>query len=376
LGSIQARGLDAVSAKLLTIDDFEESARHILPRATYNYIRAGSDDERALRANREAFSRYEVWYRVLVDVAEPRMATTVLGQEVSLPVLISPTGYQRLAHADGELAMARGAARAGTIMTVSTVSTVSLEEVAVGSEGPLWFQLYVYKDRELTKWLVQRAEQAGYRALMLTVDLPIVGRRLADEREGFCLPPGMTIANLEGRAAMPENYDGSLLSAYFSAHLDPSVTWRDLTWLRSLTKLPVILKGIVRPDDATRAVEEGVGAIVVSNHGGRQMDAAPASIDALAAVAEAVDGRCEVLMDGGIRGGNDILTALALGARAVMVGRPVLWGLAVGGEDGVVQVLDLLRDELRRTMVLAGCPDITAAGHDLVRRRSGHPPEN
>jgi 4-hydroxymandelate oxidase len=361
---------DAMDEKLLTVDDFEEAARHLLPRATYSYIRAGADEERALRANREAFSAYELWYRVLVDVASPSTATTVLGRHVSLPILISPAGYQRLAHADGEIATARGAARAATIFTLSTVSTVSLEDVAAASDGAKWFQLYVYKDRGLTQWLVERAERAGYEALVLTVDLPVVGRRLADERHGFHLPPGMTIANLEGRAAMPEDFEGSLLTAYFSAHLDPSVTWKDVAWLRSITHLPVILKGIVRPDDASRAVDEGVEAIVVSNHGGRQLDTAPASIHALAEVAEAVDGRCELLMDGGICCGNDVLTALALGARAVMVGRAVLWGLAVGGEEGVIAVLDLLAGELRRAMVLAGCPDVASASRDLVRRRS------
>jgi 4-hydroxymandelate oxidase len=253
-------------------------------------------------------------------------------------------------------------------MVLSTVSTASLEEVA-GAGARLWFQLYVLKDRDLTAELVKRAHAAGYGALVLTVDAPILGRRFRDDRNRFSLPPGIGMANLEGMG-LPES-EGSRLFAFFVERHDASMTWDDVAWLGSLTPMPLVLKGIVRGDDATRAVEAGADAIVVSNHGGRQLDGAAATIDVLPEVIEAVEGRAEVLVDGGIRRGSDAMKALALGARAVLVGRPYLWGLAVDGEAGVRRVMELLRDELALAMALCGCPSVADIDHSLVARAPG-----
>ncbi|MSP62584.1 MAG: alpha-hydroxy-acid oxidizing protein [Myxococcales bacterium] len=353
---------------LLTVDEFERAARDRLPAMAYDYFRSGADDERTLADNVAAFSRYAIWPRVLRDVARRDLAVELLGCAASSPILIAPTAYHGLAHPDREPATARGAATAGTILVVSTLANTRIEEIAAAAPGPKWFQLYVHRDRGMTRALIERAAAAGYLALVLTVDTPLLGRRLADERNGFALPPGLEMANLvdgnEGSGA-----GGSALAGWFAARHDASLGWSDLAWLRSVTDLPIVLKGILRADDAARAVAEGVAGIIVSNHGGRQLDGAPATLDALPSVAEAVAGRCALLVDGGIRRGTDILIALALGAQAVLVGRPVLWGLAVAGEHGVARVLDLLRDELSRAMALAGCPDLASISRDLVRPR-------
>ncbi|WP_437754479.1 alpha-hydroxy acid oxidase [Sorangium sp. So ce1389] len=354
---------------LLTIDDFERAARARLSRMAYDYYRSGADEGRTLRENRRAFRRLEIHYRVLVDVAERDMSTTLLGTTVPFPILVAPTAYQRLAHPDGELASSRATSELGTIFTLSTLSTTSLEAVAEASPGPKWFQLYVHKDRGLTRSLVERAEAAGYRALMLTVDTPLLGRRIADVRNGFALPEGLVMANLlDATAGVPVAERGSLLAAYVASRHDASLTWRDVEWLGSLTRLPILLKGIIRPDDAVRALSCGAAGVIVSNHGARQLDGSPATIEVLPAVADAVAGRCLVLMDGGVRWGTDVLKALALGARAVLVGRPVLWGLAALGVEGVARVLAALRDELSIAMALAGCPTLASIDRDLVRR--------
>ncbi|MBL9027948.1 MAG: alpha-hydroxy-acid oxidizing protein [Myxococcales bacterium] len=337
--------------KLLTVRDFERLARQRLSKPAYDYFRSGSEEERALARNEEAYRRWVVWYRVLVDVAERDLSTTVLGIPVATPILIAPTAYHRLAHPEGELATARAATVAGTVYVVSTLATTALEDVAQESAGPKFFQLYVHKDRGFTRELIERAESAGYDALVVTADTPLLGRRLRDERNGFCLPDGLVMSNL---AHLAGPTDGSMLARYVAERHDASFTWKDLEWLKSLSHLPIVLKGIVRVDDAVRAADEGVAGVIVSNHGGRQLDSAPATLDALPGIAEALRGRCEVLMDGGIRSGADVFKALALGARAVLVGRPVLWGLAAGGEDGVVSVLRLLAEDLSKTMALAG----------------------
>lgn len=337
--------------KLLTVRDFERLARQRLSKPAYDYFRSGSEEERALARNEEAYRRWVVWYRVLVDVAERDLSTTVLGIPVAAPILIAPTAYHRLAHPEGELATARAATVAGTVYVVSTLATTALEDVAQESAGPKFFQLYVHKDRGFTRELIERAESAGYDALVVTADTPLLGRRLRDERNGFCLPDGLVMSNL---AHLAGPTDGSMLARYVAERHDASFTWKDLEWLKSLSHLPIVLKGIVRVDDAVRAADEGVAGVIVSNHGGRQLDSAPATLDALPGIAEALRGRCEVLMDGGIRSGADVFKALALGARAVLVGRPVLWGLAAGGEDGVVSVLRLLAEDLSKTMALAG----------------------
>jgi isopentenyl diphosphate isomerase/L-lactate dehydrogenase-like FMN-dependent dehydrogenase len=357
--------------RLLTLDDFEAAAAAVLPRMAHDYYRSGADDERTLRENRRAFRRWEIWYRVLVDVAERSLGATLLGAGVSAPILIAPTAYHRLAHPDGELATARAAAAAGSLYVVSTLATTRLEEVAAASPAPKWFQLYVHKDRGLTRSLVERAEAAGYLAIVLTVDAPLLGRRLADERNLFTLPAGLTMANLASPPAPGSTLEEqSMLARYVASRHDASLTWKDLAWLRSLTSLPLLVKGIVRGDDALLAVQHGVDGLVVSNHGGRQLDGSPASIDALPGVVAAVAGRCPVLFDGGVRRGTDVLKALALGAAAVLVGRPILWGLAVGGAAGAARVLEILQHELSMAMALAGCAGIADIGGDLVRRRA------
>lgn len=353
---------------LLTVDEYEEAACAVLSEMAYGYYRAGADEERTLRANREAFARWDIWYRVLVDVSERRLATTVVGTPASMPILIAPTAYHRLAHEQGELATARAAAAAGTVMVVSTLATTSLEAIAAATAAPKWFQLYVHKDRGFSRSLVERAAAAGYTALVVTVDTPVLGRRLADERSGFCLPAGMSMANLVGTGAQKFD-EASMLAGYVGARHDASLGWKDLEWVRSLSSLPLVLKGIVRGEDAALAAGSGIAGIIVSNHGARQLDGAPATLDALPEVVDAVAGRCDVMMDGGVRWGTDILKALALGARAVLVGRPILWGLAVGGERGASGVLEVLRCELDRAMALAGTSDVRSVPRDLVRPR-------
>lgn len=356
------------SSGLLTVRDFEKAARASLPAMAYDYYRSGADAERALRENLRAFRRWQIHSRVLVDVSRLTLETEILGAAVSMPILIAPTAYHKLAHPEGELATARAAARAGTVYTVSTLATTSLEDITRASSGPLWFQLYVHKDRGLSRSLVERAEAAGYRALVLTVDTPVLGRRLRDVRNGFCLPDGLVMANLVG-AHLPEGTAGSALQQYIASRHDASLSWSDVEWLRGITRLPLLLKGIVRPDDTLLAIDAGAAGVIVSNHGGRQLDAAPATLDVLPRVVEAAAGRVPVLVDGGVRWGTDVLKALALGANAVMLGRPVLWGLAAAGEAGVFRVLEILRDELATAMALAGCPSLSAIDHALVERR-------
>jgi 4-hydroxymandelate oxidase len=335
----------------------------------YDYYRSGADDQRTLRANRRAFHHYEIWPHVLAGVADRTLGTSILGTRVEFPILVAPTACHRLAHPEGELATARAAAAVGTIFTLSSLATTSIEDVAAASSGPKWFQLYVHKDRGLTRSLVERSQAAGYLAIVLTVDTPILGRRLADVRNGFALPDGMTMVNLEDRRpAAAAAQSGSALARYVASQFDASLSWKDMEWLLSITRLPILLKGILRPDDAARAAASGASGIIVSNHGARQLDGAPATIDALPRIVDVVSGRCPVLMDGGVRWGTDVLKALGLGAAAVLVGRPVLWGLAASGEAGVTRVLEILRDELSLAMALSGCRDLEHACRDLIRR--------
>ncbi|MGE5183895.1 MAG: alpha-hydroxy acid oxidase [Acidobacteriota bacterium] len=334
----------------------------------WDYYASGADDEACLRRNRDAFSELRLHYRVLVDVARRELATSVLGQPAAMPVVVAPTAFHRLAHADGELASVRGAGDAGTIFVLSTLSNTPVEDVVAAASGPVWFQLYVYKDRGATEALVRRVEAAGCRALVLTVDAPLLGRRERDVKNRFALPAGLEIANLHaaGYARLPKASGDSGLAAYVAELLDPGLTWDAIGWLRSVTKLPVLVKGIVRADDARRAIAAGAAGVVVSNHGGRQLDAAPATIEVLARVTDAVAGGGEVLLDGGVRRGTDVVKALALGARAVLVGRPVLWGLAAAGRAGVAAALAVLRRELDLAMALCGCPDVASITRDLV----------
>jgi 4-hydroxymandelate oxidase len=352
----------------LNLFELEALARARVTGAAWDYFASGAADELTLRDNRAAFDRLRLAYRVLVDVARRDLTTTVLGQPVALPVVIAPTAFHKLADPAGEVATARAAGAAGTVMILSTLSNTAVEEVVAAASGPIWFQLYVYKDRGATAGLVARAAAAGCRALVLTVDAPLLGRRERDVRNRFQLPDGLTIENMlpAGHGALPSGPTDSGLAAYFATLIDPSLSWNDLAWLRGLTDLPLVIKGIVRADDARRAVDAGAAALVVSNHGGRQLDGAPATIDVLPAIAEAVAGRAEVLLDGGVRRGTDVVKALARGARAVLLGRPVLWGLGAGGQAGVETALGLLRNELDLAMALCGCPTVAEVTRDLV----------
>jgi 4-hydroxymandelate oxidase len=357
------------SASLVNLADYERAAAMRLPKMVYDYYAGGALDELTLRDIRTAYDRIPIWFKALVDVSARSAATTVLGEKVSMPVLVAPTAFHRLAHPEGEVATARAARAAGTIMVVSTLSNTDVEDIAAAAPGPLWFQLYMYKDRGATRDLVARVEAAGCGAILLTVDAPIMGPRERDVRNRFALPDGLSVKNLlgAGQGALTRPDEGSGLAAYVHAFLDPSLSWRDVEWLRGVTKLPLVIKGLARADDTRRAVAMGVDGVVVSNHGGRQLDTAIPTIDALPCVAEAAAGRAEVYVDGGVRRGVDVVKALARGARAVLVGRPVLWGLAVDGEHGVARVLEIMRDEIDNAMALCGCPTVADIGPDLLR---------
>lgn len=358
--------------QLVTVEDFEAAARARLPQMVYDYYRSGADEEHTLHRNRDAFERFELWYRTLVDVDCPAVATTILGTQVASPIAIAPTAYHCLAHPDGERATARAAAAAGKLYVASTLATTTLEDVAAAAPaGPRWFQLYVHKERAFTASLVARAKASGYRAIAVTIDTPVLGRRCADVRNDFALPEGLVMANLVD--ILPpdlRNGSGSELARFVASCHDATFAWKDLDWLaREAAPLPVVVKGLVRADDAKRAVDHGASAVWISNHGGRQLDFAPATIDALEDVVAAVGAATEVYLDGGVASGTRALIALGLGARAVFVGRPVLWGLSALGEEGVAHVLALLDDELLRAMKLAGCPDLPATRDGIVRRR-------
>lgn len=355
----------------LNVFEFESLARRSLPTAAFDYYASGAHDGLSLRDSHAAYERLALAYRVLVDVGQRSAATTVLGTPVSMPVVISPTAFHGMAHPDAERATARAAGEAGTIMILSSLSNTDVEQVVAAGSGPVWFQLYVYRDREATAGLVRRAEAAGCGAIVLTVDAPRLGRREADVRNRFHLPEGLSVRNMlpAGYGDVGQQAGESGLAAYFEALIDPSLTWSDIAWLRSLTSLPLLIKGIVRPDDARRAVDAGVDGIVVSNHGGRQLDTSVSTIDALPAIVEAVQGRLEILIDGGVRRGTDVLKAVALGARAVGIGRPVLWGLAAAGQPGVARVLSIFAEELDLAMALAGAPTVETLTADLVVRR-------
>lgn len=356
------------SGEILNLAQLEALARARLPKMTWDYYASGADDERCVARNCSAYDRIALHYRVLVDVAQRDLSTTVLGHRIAMPICVAPTAFHKLAHRDGELASVRGAGDAGTLFILSTLSNTRVEDVIAAASGPVWFQLYVYRDRGATEALVRRVEAAGARALVLTVDAPLLGRRERDVANRFALPPDLGIENLHaaGYARLPPASGESGLAAYVAELLDPSLTWEAIAWLRSITKLPVLVKGIVRADDAVRAVEHGAAGIVVSNHGGRQLDASPATIDVLPRIADAVAGRAEILVDGGIRRGADVVKALAYGAKAVCVGRPVLWGLAAGGRAGVATALATLRRELDLAFALCGCPNVASVTRDLV----------
>jgi isopentenyl diphosphate isomerase/L-lactate dehydrogenase-like FMN-dependent dehydrogenase len=349
----------------INVWDYQRLAEETLDEASYGYFAGGAGDEHTVRANVAAFDGWQFRPRVLVDVSAVTTAVTVLGEELSMPVLVAPMAYLRMAHPDGEPGIAYAAAAAGTLMCLSTIATASPTEVAAAAPGaPRWYQLYWHRDRAVTKTLIDQARESGFTAIVFTVDLPVLGRRERDLRTGFQLKPGL---RMEAYTSSLGDL-GALTPAVVAELIDSRLTWRDLEWLHEQAGLPVIAKGILTAEDAVLAVDHGCAAVVVSNHGGRQLDRAVASLDALPEVVEAVGDRTEILLDGGIRRGTDVVIALALGARAVLVGRPVIWGLAVGGAKGVRHVLELLRDELKLALALLGCPSPDDVGPTHVRR--------
>ncbi len=340
-----------MAADAISIAETERRAKDALDPATYAFFAGGAGDELALAANRAAFASRALRPRVLVDVSRRSTRTSVLGREVALPVLVAPVGYQTLLHADGELATARAAARSETVMCVSMISQAAPAEIAASAPGArLWLQVYCLRDRDLTADLIRQAGEAGFEAIVLTVDGPVIARRDRASEAGFRVPE-LPVGSTARASARGE----ALTAADLAGLLDPSLSWDDLEWIASAAALPLVLKGILTGEDARLACAHGAAAIVVSNHGGRQLDASPATLAALPEVVAAVGGEIEVLLDGGIRRGTDVLVALALGARAVLIGRPAMWGLAEGGEDGVERVLRLLGDELDNALALCGC---------------------
>ncbi len=335
----------------INVYDYEILAEERLDPVYWDFYAGGSDDEVTVRANQTDFSRIRLRPRMLVDVSQCDTGTSVLGLPVKMPILVAPTSAHGLAHPQGECATAQGVGAAGTIMIASTESDRTLEEIAQAASGPLWFQLYIDPSFEVAAQFVRRAEAAGYKAIMLTIDVPILSNRERFKRHNEMIP--RIRANFGGAPKIGRE--------------KVSLTWGTLDWLRSLTSLPILVKGVLTAEDALLAVERGVAGIVVSNHGGRQLDGAVTGIEALPEVVEAVSGRCEVYMDGGIRRGTDVLKALALGAHAVLVGRPVLWGLAVNGVQGVQHVLEILRSELEVAMKLSGCPNLASINRSLVK---------
>lgn len=367
-----------VLSRARNIDDLRSMARRRLPRTIFEFVDGGAQDEVTLHANRADFERLALRPRVLTDVSVRDLSTTVLGTRVPLPLALSPTGLAGSVHRRGELAAARAAAAAGLPFCMSCMSTCSVEEIASAADGPRWFQLYVLRDRGLTRAFVERARAAGCSALVLTVDTKVQGPRERDMRNGFTVPPRFTLRtfadfalhwrwlldvglgprigfrNFEGTAL--QTGDAMTITQFIASQYDLTVNWQDLEWFKSIWGGPVAVKGVLAGEDARRAVDHGADGIIVSNHGGRQLDGAVSSIRALPEVAAAVDGRAEVILDGGVRRGVDVIKALCLGARAVMIGRAWLYGLGAAGEPGVARALEILRQEIDLAMTLLGRP--------------------
>lgn len=356
-GVQQTAPVPQLPAETVSLSDFEALARERIPRMAFEYISGGAADEITLRWNREAFDRIRLRPRILVDVSKLDTRVTLFGQEMPFPILLAPTAYHRLVHPEGELATVKGAGAAGATLIASMLATTTIEEMAKVSSRPLWFQTYILKDRGFTRDLVQRAEATGCKALCVTVDSPVVGVRNRDQRARFALPPEMERANLKGLMRPGGNLrppEGDI----YTPILDASMTWKEIDWLRSFARVPVLLKGVLNPDDAEQAVKAGASGIIVSNHGARNLDTVPATIDVLPEITGRVAGRIPVLMDSGVRRGTDVLKALALGATAVLIGRPYLYGLGVAGQEGVRRVVNILQTEFRIAMALAGRPSL------------------
>ena len=371
----------------LNIDDLRRLARSRLPRMMFDFVDGGAGDEATLRGNYSAFDACRLVGRALADVSVRDQSVELFGERLSTPVLIAPTGSSGLLWPRGEAEVALACARAGTIMSVSAGATLSIEEVAAAAPGPKWLQLFIYKDRGITQEFAQRAAASGYQALCLTTDCPILGRRERDLRNGFTINPRLNVANCVDLLLHPawwlrmskaprvtfRNFErhggGSIvnMAKYIASLIDPSVSWEDLEWLRSIWKGPLVLKGIVRAEDARRAVDLGCDAIEVSNHGGRQLDHSISALEALADVVAAVEGRVPVLLDGGVRRGTDVIKAIAIGAIAVLIGRGHLWGLAVGGADGVARAIEILRDEIDVAMAIGGWKMLSEIDRAAIR---------
>lgn len=361
--------LAQIPPQIAAVADYEAYARERMTEAAWAYFSGGAADESTLADNPAAFQRLRLRSRVLAEVAGGDTRLELFGQSLAHPVLLAPVAFQRMAHAEGERATAMGAAALQAGMVLSAQSTLPVEEILPICRAPLWFQLYVQPDRDFTAALVRRVEQAGCRALVVTVDAPVSGLRNREQRAGFALPPGIEAVHLRGmRGLPPQTARAGEASLLASPLLAAAPTWKDIDWLRGLTRLPILLKGVIDAEDARRAVDHGIDGLVVSNHGGRVLDTVPASIDALPAVAAATAGRVPLLLDGGIRRGSDVLKALALGASAVMIGRPYIHGLAAAGAVGVAHVLHLLRTELEMSMALTGCRRLADIGPQVIWR--------
>ncbi|KAG4213214.1 hypothetical protein ERO13_A01G041100v2 [Gossypium hirsutum] len=353
--------------EITNVTEYQEIAKQKLPKMVYDYYASGAEDQWTLHENRFAFTKILFRPRILIDVSKIDMTTTVLGFNISMPIMIAPTAFQKMAHPEGEYATARAASAAGTIMTLSSWATSSVEEVASTGPGIRFFQLYVYKDRNVVAQLVRRAERAGFKAIALTVDTPRLGRREADIKNRFTLPPFLTLKNFEGLdLGKMDKADDSGLASYVAGQIDRSLSWKDVKWLQTITTLPILVKGVLTAEDARIAVEAGASGIIVSNHGARQLDYVPATIMALEEVVKAAQGRVPVFLDGGVRRGTDVFKALALGASGIFIGRPVVFSLAAEGEAGVRKVLSMLREEFELTMALSGCRSLKEITRDHI----------
>jgi 4-hydroxymandelate oxidase len=349
-----------VEEKFVNLSDYQKASKKNVTKMAYDYIRGGSIDELTLSRNTKAFRKILLKQNILVDVSSIDLRASVLGQELAKPLIIGAVSLHKLSHPDGEYATARAAENLNALMLLSSLSSTSLEDVATASSSPKWFQLYWNKDRTITRDIVERAEQAGYKAIALTVDAPVLGHREKDAYNQFTLPEDVFLENYRGMDQMKlpgVSGSNSGLAQYVADQIEDSITWKDLDWLQSLTNLPIIIKGLQTAEDAKRCVDYGVNGIIVSNHGGRQLDGSLSSIECLPRVVRAADG-IDVMLDSGIRRGSDIVKAMALGAKAVLIGRPYIWGLGAKGQQGVEEVYNLLIKELEITMAMIGCPSL------------------
>ncbi|MBT5766066.1 alpha-hydroxy acid oxidase [Pseudemcibacter sp.] len=369
----------------ININDLREAAKTRAHKMVFDYIDGGADDEKTLARNSSAFDDYELLYRVLSGVDSPDLSTTLLGQKMDVPFILSPSAGNRLFHTEGEYGPAKAAEKIGTVYSLATLSSVSIEDIGTATNGPKWFQLYVWKDRGLVKEMLDRAKAAGFTAMFLTVDLPIAGNRERDPKNGFTIPPKIgpkqiwhalnaphwTMDYLFSPAIRYANLSSASTAAtlndFVAAQLDAGFNWDDAEWLLGEWNGPTILKGVVRADDAIRAERVGFNAISISNHGGRQLDTSPAPISCLEPIREAVSDKTELIVDGGIRRGTDVLKAIAMGANAVSFARPYLYGLAAGGTEGAIKSVEIIRDAIKRDMILLGAQKITDIDRSFIK---------